>query len=244
MTSSSSDRTRAAAHSRREQDRARRRRVRTVTAVGAVAAVGLAGLVVTATGGGTGAADVRQAASTEDSPRHLQDGALVTGSGPVTVTLYEDLQCPACRSFEQRAAPVLDELVAAGTVRLERRPMAFLDRASTDAYSTRALNAVGCAVDASADAGARLLTALWAEQPPEGGAGLPDARLTELAAAAGAPGAGPCVEGLRFKGWTERSTAAADAAGVRSTPTVLVAGQVLQDTSPTGLRAAVAAAQG
>jgi protein-disulfide isomerase len=174
-------------------------------------------------------------------PTGLVDGAIVSGSAdaPVTVTLYEDFQCPACRAFEHSVGPTIDELREAGTIRVEQRPLAFLDRASSDRYSSRALNAVACVLDDEPDAVEPFIDLLFAQQPAEGGAGLSDNRLTDLAGEAGAGGVADCIADERFAGWVAVTTQAALSAGVNSTPTVLVDGQPLQDRSAQGLRAAV-----
>jgi protein-disulfide isomerase len=83
--------------------------------------------------------------------------------------------------------------------------------------------------------------ALYAEQPAEGGAGLTNDRLLDLAVAAGAPrdAANAAIVGLTYKGWTAKVTEAASKAGVTSTPTVIVNGTTLADHSPGALAAAV-----
>lgn len=174
-------------------------------------------------------------------PAGVTAGAVPLGqaSAPVTVTVYEDFQCPACRAFEQRSGATLLQLRRAGTVRVLYKPIAFLDRNSTDRYSTRALNAAGCLLQQAPQGFDALHSALFAEQPAEGGPGLSDTRLTELVAAAGAPGASSCITGLRYQDWTAQVTDQASRAGVNQTPTVLVNGKPLADTSAGGLQTAV-----
>ena len=192
----------------------------------------------------------RDAAATAGAtPRNLEAGSsVVVGqpAAPVTLTVYEDFQCPACRNFEQLNAEQIDRWLDAGTVKVEYRPIAFLDRASTDDYSTRALNAAATVLDL-APAGFRTFhDALYAEQPAEGGPGLTDERLLRLAVAAGAPEA-PAkadIDGLRFKAWTAKVTDDASKAGVSRTPTVIVDGKPLADHSPAAVAAAVTAALG
>lgn len=148
-------------------------------------------------------------------------------------------QCPACQAFEQRAGATLAELRDAGRVQVLYKPIAFLDRASTDRYSTRALNAAACLLDQHPQGFEALHTALFAAQPPEGGPGLPDRQLTELVRQAGATDAGGCISGREFQAWTARVTEQASRAGVDQTPTVLVNGTPLTDLTADGLRAAV-----
>jgi protein-disulfide isomerase len=235
--SRTSARQRAAELQRHQRTREHRRHVLLVSSSIVVAVLLLIALII---GIGQSENDTADAAA----PSGLVDGAIVSGSGdaPVTVTLYEDFQCPACRAFEQSVGPTIDELREAETIRVEQRPLAFLDRASTNRYASRSLNAVGCVVDSTPDAVQRFIDLLFVEQPAEGGAGLSDARLAQIATEAGAGDVGDCIENETFRGWTERMTERAAQAGVNSTPTVLVDGQVLQDRSPQGLREAVQAA--
>jgi protein-disulfide isomerase len=230
-----------------ERARAQERRRRRAVVGGVVAAVVVVVAVVVVI--------VVQSARTSTSPdaavpANTVDGGTAFAVGPadapVTVDVYEDFLCPACRQFEATAGDTLAGLAAEGTAQVRYHPIAILDRASTDDYSTRALNAAAVVADAAGtEAFHAFHDALFAEQPAEGGPGLTDERLGELAAEAGATG--PDVEeaitGLVYEDWTREVTDAASRAGVAGTPTVLVDGAPLQDRSAEGLRAAVAAAQ-
>ena len=148
-TRRSEARERAAQLHRQQEAAARRRRVTTVTSVvvvGLLVVLGLGVLVLRDGGGGT-VVDAQ-------APAGLVDGAIVSGqaAAPVTLTLYEDLQCPGCKAFEAASGDTIDELVASGDVRVETRPLAFLDRQSSTDYSSRALNALACVQDVSPDA--------------------------------------------------------------------------------------------
>ena len=150
---------------------------------------------------------------------------IVLGSGPVAVDAYVDFLCPYCRAFELNAGGTLARLVAAGQISLAYHPMNFLDRASTTNYSSRAAAASGCAAD-----GGRFpeyVRALFKSQPAEGGPGLTDAQLAELAESAGLPGPGfaECQQSGRYLDWAPYVTALAVARGVQATPTVLVNGK-------------------
>lgn len=236
-TSSTAGRQRAGELHRQQRRRDQRRRVLLVS--GAVVASVLVLIAL-----GIGISQSQGGATDAAAPSGLVDGAIVSGEpdAPVTVTLYEDFQCPACQAFAQAVGSTLDELRDAGTIRVEQRPLAFLDRASTDRYSSRALNAVGCVLDRSPATVEPFIDLLFAQQPAEGGPGLSDTRLTELAGNAGAGDVDSCIRTEAFRGWARLRTERAQQAGVTSTPTVLVNGQVLQDRSPQGLRAAVQAA--
>jgi len=180
------------------------------------------------------------------TPRTGGNGAVTVGqaSAPVTVVAYEDFQCPVCKSFEEANDSQLDAWVKAGKVKVEYHPIAFLDRASTDDYSTRALNAAATVLDLAPAGFEKFHDAVYAEQPAEGGPGLTDDRLVQLAVAAGAPEARAeaDIDGLRFKSWTAKVTEDSSKAGVNGTPTVFVNGTRLTDNSPAALARAVDAA--
>lgn len=230
-----------------QRARAQERRRRQAVVGGVVAAVVVVVAVVVVI--------VVQSARTSSSPdaavpANTVDGGTAFAVGPadapVTVDVYEDFLCPACRQFEATTGDTLAALAADGTAQVRYHPIAILDRASTDDYSTRALNAAAVVADAAGtEAFLAFHDALFAEQPAEGGPGLTDERLGELAAEAGAGGADveEAITGLAYEDWTREVTDAASRAGVTGTPTVLVDGATLQDRTPAGLRAAVEAAQ-
>jgi protein-disulfide isomerase len=223
------------------KDRRRRNLIGGISAAVVLAVVVAGGIAIQANRNSTANSSAAPSGATADY-------GIVVGSAdaPVTVTAYEDFQCPHCEEFEQATAATLADLVSAGTIKITYQPMAFLDSSSTDDYSTRALNAAACVVDADPAAFQEFHDTLFANQPAEGGPGLTDDQLTSYAAAAGAGGASvaACIRNESFKGWTQRATDAASKAGVNSTPTIKVNGEVLQDTSPAGLEAAVTAAAG
>lgn len=240
---------RRAADLRRAQQSAHERRRRLLGALVAVAVLAAAVAVGVAVqsrrvGGGGGGLRV---------PPGVVDGtgfAVGPASAPVTVEVYEDFQCPACRNFEQASGQTLGQLAESGAARVVYRPIAFLDSASTTRYSTRALNAAACvAADAGVAAFQRFHALLYADQPAEGSAGLPDSRLVSLGAQAGANAStlgtlGTCVRDLTYQAWTRQVTDTASRHGVNATPTVLVNGRRLAVPTPANLQAAVRAAAG
>ena len=171
-------------------------------------------------------------------PNATASGVPVGSSdAPATVDLYVDFQCPACRAFEQQAGPTIDELVGSGAARVVYHPVAYLDRFSSTRYASRSSAAAGCAAEAGVFP--QYAQLLFANQPPEGGAGLPEEQLIALGAQAGAgPGFAECVSSDRYAGWTAALTDEASQAGINATPTVLVNGREIE-RSVEALRAAV-----
>lgn len=173
-----------------------------------------------------------------------RSGLVVAGDGPVTVEVYLDFLCPACRQFEVVTGPELDRLLAENKIKLVWHPLGFLDRLSTTDYSTRAASAAGCAADAG-----KLKAygeALFAAQPPEGGPGLSDDELVEVGGPVGlnAPEFAQCVRSLKYEDWVDHVNDRAAERGVNSTPTVFVDGTVVEQPTPESVRAAVDAATG
>ncbi|MGY1623083.1 DsbA family protein [Geodermatophilus sp. SYSU D00965] len=222
----------------------RRRAVLGGAVAAVLVAVALVVVVVVQEARTSAPANAAVPAGTVDDGTGIAVGA---ASAPVTVDVYEDFQCPVCASFEATNGATLDRLVQDGTVRLVHHPIAFLDRASTTDYSTRALDAASVVLDrAGVEAFVRFSDLLFTAQPPEGGAGLTDDRLVDLAAQAGASGQA-VEEGIRdraFADWTRQVTDAAGRAGVAATPTVLVDGTPVANSrlTPAGISAAVEAA--
>ena len=174
------------------------------------------------------------------------DNSIVAGqdSAPVEVVIYEDFQCPYCAQFEAANREQLAAWVASGDVQVQYRPIAFLDSASTDKYSTRSLNAAAAVVNSAPEAFEEFHNLLFENQPAEGGAGLTDEQLIDYAVQAGAPEAEirTAVEDLTYEGWTARVTEASSKAGVSGTPTVQVNGTALENLDAASLKSAVDAA--
>ncbi|HTW13943.1 MAG TPA: thioredoxin domain-containing protein [Nocardioides sp.] len=217
----------------------RRRAIRIQAGIGALVVALVVGITVgvLSTGG-------------EDEPAAVPAGLTESGAvrfGPddaaVTVRAVEDFQCPACRQFESALGATLAEYRASDDVAVEYVPIAFLDRASTTEYASRALNASMCVLaDAGADAWMAMHESLYAQQPSEGGAGLDDRTLASMAVDAGADidAVGPCITERRYDDWVQEHTDEVMSSGVGSTPTVFVNDE---PTQPGDLVAAVDAAR-
>lgn len=222
----------------REQLAKERRRQRTLwTSVIAVVVLVIAGAI-----GYSIYASQRPASYTAPPGAAEGDSGIAVGNGKVTMDVYEDFMCPVCNQFEKQSGATIDQLIADGKVRVVYHPVAYLDRMSTTQYSTRSSAASGCAAEGGKFH--EYAKALFAQQPPEGSAGLSDDELVRIGTSVGLNEStfGPCVRNGKYKPWTAHVTDAASARGVTGTPTVYVAGKQVPQPTPDAIRAAVDAA--
>jgi len=247
-----------AAEVRRAQHAAERRRnlyvVAAVTAVLAViVGVGLlvqsnrdtTGEDAVAPGVGSSSSGAPTDGSAADA-RITDDYGVVVGDldAPTTITVYEDFQCPVCRAFEEATSDQVRKAVEAGDVKVEYRVVSFLDRASENAYSSRAANAAMVVLDtAGVEAFWTFHDRLFADQPEEGTAGPTDDELVDLAVSLAADRAAveAGVDGGDFDKWVKNATDAMSRHGVTGTPTALIDGEVAGQTPQETIEAVLAA---
>jgi protein-disulfide isomerase len=178
------------------------------------------------------------------------DGLVAGGSGPVTVEVYVDYECPGCKSFQSNAFATLTSMVATNQITLVYHPVAMLDELTKTQYSTRAADSAACA----ADRGAFLpyTQALFANQPTAHSAGISDDDLIQLAGRTGIidPKFAQCVRAQKYRGWIAHETRLASAHPIAGAPNVLVNGKPITTYGQTptagelttAVRTAVAAA--
>lgn len=164
----------------------------------------------------------------------------------VSVELYEDFQCPGCRSFEAASGEFLKQQVEAGEIAITYRPFSFLDDlgGSPNEYSARATNMAICALDAGGVAD--YVTAhdyLYLNQPEEGTPGPEDADLIAAAESLGFTGLDSCIKTEKFGRWIDDAKDAGGERGVSGTPTVYVGGEVVDNPTPDSLQTAIDAAK-
>jgi protein-disulfide isomerase len=150
---------------------------------------------------------------------------------PVTVTLYEDFQCPICKQYEEWLGDTITSYVDAGTIKVDYRPIAILDRMSSTDYSSRAAETAACVLDSSGvDTFVAFHELLFANQPAENTAGLTDSQLADLASQAGADKdtVASCQSDDTFAGWVNAATDAASKHDVTGTPTFQVNGKKIE----------------
>jgi protein-disulfide isomerase len=180
----------------------------------------------------------------------VDDGtAFAVGSGPVVVDIYEDFMCPICHEFENQTGPTIKQLVTAKKTTVRYHPVAILDRSSNGTqYSTRAAGAAAAAAEGGKFT--EYHDVLFANQPEENSDGLTNAKLIELGKSVGLGDAfATAVTDKTYDAWAGKVTDTFSARGYNGTPTILVAGKVLQganQTLPTtaNFSQAVAAAAG
>ena len=211
-----------------EQARARKRRLLlTQGGIGLLVAVVVVAAVVLVLSRGGGGSDDAAA-----PPQVTADGSFVVGNpdAPVTLQMVEDFQCPVCKQFESTNQDLLDSYAAGDDVKLEYRGISFLDGMSSTKYSTRALNASACVMGQGTDVWRAFHKALYEQQPPEQGDGLPDSELIDIATTAGADPSAitSCIEDEKYADWVKSTTDKSGDDGVSGTPTLFVDGKVLK----------------
>lgn len=222
----------------REQLARERRRQRTLW-------IAIVSVLVLAIGGAIGyAVYTSQKPTTYNIPANSNaagDG-IVTGSGPVSVEIYQDYLCPFCKQFHDSAESQLNQMADQNKIKLTIHPIAILDNRSTNQYSSRAAAAAGCASD-----GGKFLPyndALYGNQPAEGTAGPTNDQLISTGRSIGLGDSfATCVSDGRYETWPTHTTDAASARGVSGTPTIYVNGTKV-DATVQAVTAAIAAAGG
>jgi protein-disulfide isomerase len=146
---------------------------------------------------------------------------IVLGSAdaPVKLTLYEDFHCPHCAEFEEEFGPVLTAAQNSGKAAVELYPMSFIDSGSA-----AAANAMACAAEAGF--GSAYYRGLFANPTLQWN----DDQLITLAeqvTAAPSDAFRTCVTTRAHASWVSSISAAAEANGVNSTPTVFLNGTQL-----------------
>jgi protein-disulfide isomerase len=236
MMASNRDRTRSERTAELIKEQQRKERRRQLMIGGVIAAV-LAAIV------GVGFLVQSMRDTTGKTASDVPAGLSASGFGvtvgdtaaPVEMIVYEDFQCPACQQFEAGTRDQLAQAIDAGKIQVEYRPIAFLDRASTTDYSSRALNASMAVLDtAGVDVWDTFHNLLFDNQPAEGTAGLTDDQLIDLAVQAGAEKSKieSMVKDNVFKQWVVNATDQMSKNGVNGTPTIFIDGTKYGDNGP------------
>jgi protein-disulfide isomerase len=151
-------------------------------------------------------------------------------NAPHTVVIYEDFLCPYCGELEKRTRDDLAQLADDGKVQVEYRPFNLLGDGEKS-YSYRSAGAFSIVLDKSTpEVAKKFHDLLFENQPDESGPFPKSAELADLAVEAGADESAvrSAIEGDEGADWVTTATAAAQKAGVQSTPTILLNGEVFQ----------------
>ena len=229
----------------REQQR--RERTRNLLVVGAVvvAIAIIAGVLIAVTNKSD---KTGQAVDSGGTPGNLTGAYSVMigkSSAPTTIKLYEDFQCPICKSFEQVAGEQVQQGIADGKIKVDYHMVAFLDRESSTNYSSRALNAAMAVLStAGPDAFLKFHTIAYQSQPAEGSAGVPDSTLIDWAVEAGADASKvtSLINGNVYHQWVLNATDQMSKDHVTGTPTIFINGQKQSDLQ-TGAQKVIEAAK-
>jgi protein-disulfide isomerase len=150
-------------------------------------------------------------------------------TAPVEVVEYADYQCPACQSFETVQFPdVRQQLIESGRLRWRYRDYPLI---SIHKNTLVAAHAAACAADQSDEKYWRLHHALYEHQDEWGGerpVSNPAPLIRGYAESVGLDltAYDACMSSAKHAGRIEASRREAEAVGVGSTPTFLIAGRL------------------
>jgi protein-disulfide isomerase len=164
------------------------------------------------------------AAALPEPSGHTPEGGVLIGieGARRRLVVFEDLQCPYCREFEEVSGDLLRREVAAGSVAIEYRIRSFLGP-----ESVRAANALAAAAEAGHFD--QLRRDLFAHQPAENSGGFTAEDLLEAGSRAGLTGHDytTAVRQSRYEQWVlqcERVFRGQDPTG---TPAAILDGALL-----------------
>ncbi len=173
--------------------------------------------------------------------------AVGDAGAPLTVYLFEDFQCPFCARFETEggADHLRETWVETGKVRVVAKHLTFLDRISPGGRdSTNAAEASLCVFDQAPLDWPEWNRLVYENQGQEGSGWASPQFLRGLTEAWGGvdmgrydaclAGGGPDLDGI-----LQQNAKDADKAGVRSTPTLLVASRAVNALDTAAVDAAI-----
>ncbi|MGW6918319.1 DsbA family protein [Kitasatospora sp. NPDC054939] len=162
------------------------------------------------------------------------DGTVIVygrADAPHTLQVFEDFRCPVCKTFEAANGETVRKLADEGTVKVEYRLAAFLDRNLGGKGSRTALQAVGAALNEGVDKFKQFHDVLYANQPEEREDGFGDVnRILDLAGQVPGLKTDAFVKAVTertYAPWAAKVAAAFDEGGVSGTPTVKVDGKTV-----------------
>jgi protein-disulfide isomerase len=218
---------RARDEARRQAQASRRRRNRLmlvagVLAVAAVVALIIVGAISRGGGGGSTATVANKEGKT-----------LGLATAPVTLTAWEDFQCPFCK--QANAGPiqqVINDYVNTGKVKIEYKQFPFLGNGGAKDESVLAAEASECANDQGSFWPYH--DALFDAQAGENRGAFSAANLKKIAANVGLDqeAFASCLDSGKYRSAVLAEKAQGDKLGITSTPTFFVNGQRILGNQP------------
>lgn len=150
-------------------------------------------------------------------------------NAPVLIEVWEDFQCPACRTYSEQIAPlVVENYVKTGKARYVFRQYPFLDDRVAAKESDQAANASMCAAEQGRFWDYHDL--LFANWNSENAGAFTDKRLVAFAETLGLnmTDFNSCFEDNKYKDQIDKDLADGQSAGVSGTPSLFVNGQIVR----------------
>jgi len=177
-------------------------------------------------------------------------GAITMAESGVSTPLleiFEDFQCPVCKSFETTSGDTIKKLAAEGKVKVVYWPFQLFQQQPLSGNSRRAANAALCT---PTQQWVSYHDTLYKNQPAEGTTGFSNSSLKSWGRDLGVadPNFDTCVDNQQMTGRLDQMTKTATGTrGVQGTPTVYLNGKSLdlsnQLLQPTVLQQTIEAAK-
>lgn len=144
-----------------------------------------------------------------------QGGVLISADGTPkkhvpTIEMYLDPLCPACAQVDRALNPTLQKLFEAGQINVDVHAVTFLNRASSDKYSTRAASSLAYVAEHDPKHAIAFIGELYAEdyQPSESNyTSTSDAQIAQQAVKAGvSQGIAEASVTSGYGSWVDRAT--------------------------------------
>lgn len=197
-----------------------------VSVVAVVLLVAVGGLVWWMNSAATAPGEAPQASNID-----TETGAITFGEGPDTVDTYIDFMCPYCGQFEEAEGSQIAGLVDSGAITLNVHPVAILDsRSQGTEFSSRAASAMFAVAAADPDNALAFLSAMFANQPEEGTAGLTDEQIIDIATTAGVQMTADLEADITSNRYQKYAQTLSLPEGATGTPTLAVNGELVPVT--------------
>lgn len=130
-------------------------------------------------------------------------------NGRTDLYIYLDPLCPGCGVVDRTLAPTFEKLIEDEKINLNITPLAFLDQASTDDYSSRVISAAITIAEEEPEYFVPFLTETFNNQPAEGQdyLSVPNDKLIEMAKKVGVSDkVANSINDQKYKSWAIKNT--------------------------------------